>query len=96
MPISILNKRESLIVSLLSLPDDKLKELAACVPGIDKTGRSGVIKTIFESLKFLEEDSLADVAHYVRTLRQKQQSEALKATFGVLSEEDGQAFEDAL
>jgi hypothetical protein len=92
----ILNKRESLIVSLLSFPDDKLKELAARVLDLDKSGRSEVIKTIFENLRYLPDDDLADVADYVQTVRLKKRNEAIQATFGCLSEEDGQAFEDAL
>lgn len=96
MPISILNKRESLIVSLLSLPDDEIKELAASVPRIDKTGRCEIVKTIFEDLRFLGEDSLAEVARYVRNIRMKRQRERLGAIHGVLSEEDGQIFEEVL
>jgi hypothetical protein len=58
-----------------------------------------VIESILKDLQNLPTPMLVDVAGYVHGLSetaQKERKEALRQTHGVLSEEDGRAFESAL
>ena len=58
-----------------------------------------VIESILKDLQNLPTPMLVDVARYVHGLNgtvQKEREDALRQTHGVLSEDDGQAFESAL
>jgi hypothetical protein len=58
-----------------------------------------VIESILKDLQGLPTPMLVDVARYVHGLSesaQKERADILGRTHGVLSEEDGQAFESAL
>ena len=58
-----------------------------------------LIEYIVKDLKTLAKPELVQVACFVRSLSevsQKEQSDMLKKTFGVLSQEDGEVFENAL
>jgi hypothetical protein len=58
-----------------------------------------VIESILKDLQSLPTPMLVDVARYVHGLSdtaQKERTSTLRKTYGVLSEEDGQAFESAL
>jgi hypothetical protein len=58
-----------------------------------------VVESIVKDLAGLPNAKLVEVARYVHALSEDAQKERLKIlreTFGALSEEDGQAFEEAL
>jgi len=58
-----------------------------------------VVEAIVRDLAGLPNSKLVEVARFVHALSedaQKERMKILKETFGVLSEEDGRAFEEAL